>query len=233
MVLYALVKELDRHYESRHDRQDVGLEGLDLEQDRHREIESNARDFPRDSIQDFDETQFHVASKSHPTGYYVIDLRRPTCDCPDFPRVRYCKHIAAVYLHFPHLRPLEPSPSVDPEPAQSAVQVPHTQESSHGHSQDFFILSQKLASITSSALTLAIREAVRSAKYSLTAAIASAEGISALPQQESIAPNQHSWMEMAERMGIRRVSKRSAPRRLAQPEEHGLTECSFGVAKAK
>jgi hypothetical protein len=72
-------------------------------------------------------------------------------------------------------------------------------------------------------------EAVRSAKYSLTAAIASTEGASvSLPYKDVIAPNQHSWPETAERMGVKRVSKR---KRL--PEEHGLTERSIGVAKGK
>jgi hypothetical protein len=49
-----------------------------------------------------------------------------------------------------------------------------------------------------------VMEAVHSAKYSLTVAITSMEGASmSLPHKDVIAPNQHSWPETAERMGVR------------------------------
>jgi hypothetical protein len=75
----------------------------------------------------------------------------------------------------------------------------------------------------------AVIEAVHSAKYSLTAAIASMEGASvSLPHKDVIAPNQHSWPEMAERMGVKWVSK---CKQLSK--EHGLTKQSIGVTKGK
>jgi hypothetical protein len=50
----------------------------------------------------------------------------------------------------------------------------------------------------------------------------------ALPEKERIAPNQKSWPETAERMGVKR-----APKRKRLPEERGITEKSIGVAKGK
>jgi hypothetical protein len=75
----------------------------------------------------------------------------------------------------------------------------------------------------------AILEAARSAKYTLTAAIASVQGATALPEKDVITPNQKSWTETAEWMGV----KRGAPKRKCLPEERGMTAQSFGVAKGK
>jgi pyruvate/2-oxoglutarate dehydrogenase complex dihydrolipoamide acyltransferase (E2) component len=54
------------------------------------------------------------------------------------------------------------------------------------------------------------------------------EGTSALPEKEKIAPNQKSWPETAERMGVKR-----RPKRKRLPEERGITEQSIGVTKGK
>jgi hypothetical protein len=76
--------------------------------------------------------------------------------------------------------------------------------------------------------SLAILEAIQLAKFSLTAAIALAQGTSAIPDKEVIAPNQKSWMEMAMQMGIKK-----APKCKRLPEESGLTKRSIGIAKGK
>jgi hypothetical protein len=220
---------MEPHYRCRHDRQAVGLEGLDLAAARRSEILSSAKDILPDSILQFDHIQFHVASRSRPGEYYAIDLQQSTCECADFPRVRFCKHIAAIYAHFPHLSPEgipasllteDVTPSFQPECAPSA------KDSLEHLTQDIAALSQTLASKSSSS---AILEAARSAKYTLTAAIASTEGSSALPEKDFIAPNQKSWTETAERMGV----KRGARRRKCLPEERGITAQSIGAAKGK
>ena len=66
--------------------------------------------------------------------------------------------------------------------------------------QDIAALSQTLASKSSSS---AILKAAHLAKYTLTAAISSIEGLKALPEKDFIVPNQKSWMEMAEWIGIK------------------------------
>lgn len=219
------------HYEDRHSRQSVGLEGPDLLGQRRREIMSKAEKITRDSIQDFgDSAQFHIASLSRPGEYHVVDLHRPTCDCEDFPRILFCKHIAAIYVHFPHLNPGEKGTLSVPERVQSGTLPRSVQgggESVQTLSQKLFSLSQKLTS-ESGTPNPAVIEAFRSANYSLAMAIASMEGNSALPERDVIAPNQKSWPETARRMGAKRVPK---PRCL--PDEHGLTERSIGVVKGK
>ena len=93
------------------------------------------------------------------------------------------------------------------------------------------VLSHKLALENTGQLppSQVVLEAVRSAKLSLTVAIASVKGSSSspLPQQEKVVPNQHSWTEMAEHMGAQKWHRRRLP------EEIGLTEKAIGAAKGK
>ena len=229
-IIFTLVKSADPYYRFRHERQEAGLDGLNLEKSRKRDIEETAKTITRDSIESFDDSQFHVASQTKLGHFYSINLGPPKCSCPDFPRIRFCKHIGAVYFHFPHLRPVDvpaPSPSQVANEPQHAP-IPATSANKfHSMVQDVNTLSNKLMSEGSdqSAPSPVAVEAVRSAKASLTAAVASVQGSSPLPHREMIAPNQHSWTETAERMG---VQKR---RRL--PEEAGLTQKAIGVAKGK
>ena len=232
-IIYTLVKHLEPYFQNRHARQTFGFEGLDLAAARRQVIEASARDISLDSVLNFDSTHFHVASQSCPGEFYAIDLVRSTCDCADFPRIRFCKHIAAVYVHFPHLCSEGNNAPTPPEsltaPFQPQNQASHD-TTLQALTQDIVMLSQTLASktIDRSADSSATLEAARSAKYSLTAAIASHQSIRALPEKEIIAPNQKSWPETAERMGAKH-----GPKRRYSPEERGLTARSIGIAKAK
>ena len=230
------------YYQNRHERQIVGLEGPDLAGQRQRQLMTGARGTTRDSIQQFDSTQFHVASESRPGAYYEINLDRSICNCPDFPRSRFCKHLAAINVHFPHLCKQESSFPSDTElggllyPPKRVLtpEVGRTsspQESLQKLMQDIKSLSHqlddKISDLTDESAP-AVMEAIHSVKYSLTAAIASTQGSRALPDREDIPPNQNSWTETAERMGTKR-----APKRHRLPDEHGLTARSIGIPKGK
>lgn len=232
-LLFILVKSADPYYQFRHDRQQAGLDGLNLEASRRRDIEEAANKVTRDSIEKFDDSQFHVASQTKSGHFYAINLALPTCNCPDFPRIRHCKHIGAVYFHFPHLRPSN-VPAASPAVSGSeCAPIPATSTSNTFHLlvQDVNLLSHRLVSEgnTQLAPSQVVVEAVRSAKASLSAAIASVNGSSPLPHRERIAPNQHSWTETAESMGVRRT----AAKRRRLPEDVGLTEKTIGSAKGK
>jgi hypothetical protein len=126
------------------------------------------------------------------------------CNCADFPRIQFCKHIAAIHAHFPHLSPEGIDASVLTEDITSLFQLertPSQEDSLQNLTQDIAALSHTLASKSSSS---AILEAARSAKYMLAAAIASTQGSNALPEKDIIAPNQKSWTETAEWMGVKR-----------------------------
>jgi hypothetical protein len=71
-------------------------------------------------------------------------------------------------------------------------------------------------------------EAFRSAKHSLTVAIACSQNLSALPEKKYIAPNQKMWKETADHMGVR-----WPPKKKRLPDEHRITDRSIGVVKGK
>src|SRR6266851_461053 len=195
------------------------------------QILSSIKDITPDLILQFNHVQFHVTSQSHPGEYYTIDLQQPACDCADFPRIQFCKHIAAIYAHFPHLSPEginTPVLTEDITPL-SQPECASTQENNlQSLTQDIAALSQTLVSKSSSS---AILEAARSAKYTLTVAISSIEGSNALPEKDFIVPNQKSWIETAKRMGVKcGTPKRKCP---PAPKERRVTARSIGVAKGK
>ena len=227
------------YYQNWHKRQAVGLEGPDLAGQRHRQLLAGARGTSRDSIQQFDSTRFHIASASRPGAYYEIDLNR-SCNCPDFPRIRFCKHLATINVHFPHLCTKDNNPPIDrgiggasnaPQcvPTPDVCRSSSPQESLQKLKQEIKLLSQELDKIGDIPDESApdVVEAFRSVKYSLTAAIASTQGSRALPNREVSPPNQNSWTETAERMGCKRAPKRRLP------GEHGLTERSIGAPRKR
>jgi hypothetical protein len=231
---------MEPYYQSQQLRRITGFEGLDLAGARRQEITASARAISVDSILQFDLTQFHVASQSRPGTFYLVDLNLSTCDCQDFPRIRFCKHLAAIHLHFPHLCFEETDPDQHegvPDPdlelcPESAPTPEETLQLLMREINSLSLLSQNLASKHISRSSHgAVLEAVRSAKYSLTAAITSSatEGTSALPDKENVAPNQKSgWGETATRMGAKR-----APKQKCLPEERVLTERAIGVPNGK
>jgi len=70
--------------------------------------------------------------------------------------------------------------------------------------QEVSILSRTLAAqpITELDSSSAIVKAFCTLKHSLMAAIAFRQGTSALPNKEKIPPNQKTWQEMVQQMGI-------------------------------
>ena len=169
-----------------------------------------------DSIHHVGSTKFNVASQYNPGHHYAIDFTQSTCDCNDFPRIWYCKHIAAIRVHFPQL--CAPSPSCANGSSRSAVpervrapdrphQAPRSEEDGADILlKDIYALCHELSAVTDrSTLDL---QALKSVKYSLKAVVASADGSRALPEKDVFHPNQKPWAETAERMGVRKASKR-------------------------
>jgi len=190
--------------QNRHKRQLVGLEGPDLEEARREQILESARNISPDSIHPVSNTEFLIASESNPGHRYPIDLTQSTCDCKDFPRIRLCKHIAAVNEHFPALRSKGSSFSEIPECMRDqdlpqSAPKPNADEERVVLLKDINALCQQLTALSDDATP--DLEALKTVKHSLKAVIASANGSRALPEKDNFNPNQKTWAEMAERMG--------------------------------
>jgi hypothetical protein len=175
-LVHTLVNDIDTHFQNVHTRQTVGLDGPDLAGKRRREILASAGKISRDSIQQLEPTRFHVASQSRPGAYYVIDLDLVNCNCKNFPFAQFCKHIAAIYVHFPELTPEVPStisPSVDREVPEALQRVITPQESLHSLTQEIALLSHKLSDHSDQSTSPVVLQAVCLARYSLEMVLAS------------------------------------------------------------
>ena len=216
-LIYVLLTDLLPEMEDRHKRQELGMEGSDLAKERTNEILTRAPEFPQDRIEQVDEERFLVRS-SNQEKFYNVGFK--DCDCRDFPRVKLCKHVAAVQHYFGGKHsapPTQPGPTApdSQETASAAAITPGNtnQENAAHHSalliaaaNDLITLSRQLLTQAPSA-TPELVKSVHSVRSHLSV-VASATGDSQLPEKEAIAPNQLSWPETAKRMGVKWGGKR-------------------------
>jgi hypothetical protein len=202
-VIVTLVMGMVGYYENKHSCQIVSLDGKDLMVECRQELLERAAEIPSESIQKLDDTQFHIVSKSRPGLYHTVDLHRSICQCEDFLRIQFCRHIAAVLCHFPELSPQEintiSSSGSSPEGTESEdcpqrVHVHRPKQTIQVLAQDISMLSQTLAATQAAqsaestvAQSDAVIEAACSAEYSLMAAIVAMQGNTALPNPDVIA----------------------------------------------
>ena len=204
-VIQVLTTRFQSEFENRYGQQDLGLNGPDLEGMCRCQILMSARTISLDSIKQISNTKFSVASQSCPGHHYAINLTQSTCNCDDFLRIRFCKHIAAITVHSPK----EGSPSEAPEhvrtqnppvhaqnPSVRAQNLPQHILKSDEESIDILLrdinaLCQKLNSASIGNCTPDL-EALKSVKFSLKAAIDLASGSRALPEKDDFHPKQNT-----------------------------------------
>jgi SWIM zinc finger len=107
-LIHMLVVEFLLDLEMCHKWQELGMHGRDLAKQHHQQILRHAPKTPLTQIQKINDLHFEVQS-SNSNKFYNIDLVTTTCSCSDFPRIRLCKHIAAV-VHFFGGANLRPQP---------------------------------------------------------------------------------------------------------------------------
>src|SRR5258708_5734202 len=107
------------------------MEGANLAKTRRRQILMCIPATPLENIQKNDDLHFDVQS-SNSNKFYKVNLGTTSYDCSDFPRIRMCKHIAAV-VHFFGGADLGPQALVNMGASSSPVQrdgsVPHMDDS--------------------------------------------------------------------------------------------------------
>ena len=217
-IVQVLTTRFQSEFENRYERQDIGLNGPDLGGTRRREILKSAQTISPDSIRQVSDTKFVVASQSRPGHHYAIDLDQPTCNCNDFPRIRFCKHIAAITAHSPKGgSPSEASGRVRAQdPPVRARDPPQPVPKSDEESVDILLrdinaLCQQLNSAMVGNRTPDL-QALNSVRFSLKAAIDSASGSRALPEKDVFNPKRNTWAETTDKMGSggdRRPPKRN------------------------
>jgi len=214
-IIKTLVKKFVPDFQIRHEQQTVGLEGWGLEDKHQQQILVSARNIPLDSIHQVNDTELSVASKSYPGHCYLVDLSNSTCDCDcdDFLRIRFCKHIAAVNVYFPELFP-EPERSSSPEiPECARIQDPPPSAPGSDANEEHVVLLKDITTLCQQLMAVSDEatpnvQTLESVKFSLNAAIALANGTQAFPEKENFNPNQKTWAETAKHMGAQKAPRR-------------------------
>jgi hypothetical protein len=193
-LIYVLIHDLLPEIEDRYERQTIGMHGDNLGEEREQDIRARAPEIPRAHIQQVEPERFLVRS-SNQEKFYSIHSVLNECNCEDFPRVKFCKHLAAVQHYFGGAPVAQPSP-IAPESC-------HAQESGNAASQENAAASlisavDQVITLSRQLLTQAPRatpemvKSVRAIRSHLSVvASATTEG-QALPKKEAIAPNQLS-----------------------------------------
>src|SRR5229473_5962469 len=146
-LVYTLVVEFISDLEMHHKRQELGMHGGDLAEQRRQQILRRAPETPLTQIRKIDDLHFEVQS-SNSNKFHLINLVTTTCSCSDFPHIRLCKHIAAVVHFFGGVDP-GPQPPVNAGASSSPVQwdgsTAHMDDSAAvSVIKDIFRLSQEL-----------------------------------------------------------------------------------------
>jgi len=202
-IIQALVLDFLPEIQTQLSRQAIKLEGPNLEAAHHKQILRITRNISPDSIHQIGDAKFFVASESCPGHHYTINLNQLNCDCYDFPRIWHCKHIAAINVHIPGLCPKVDCPSKIPECAHVPVlpkPMPRPEESAK-ILKDINALCQQLNAVSDHSTP--DLKALKSVKFSLTQAIALANGSWALPKKDVFHLNKNTWAETAKCMGAK------------------------------
>ncbi len=86
-------------YETKHDCREKGFEGPNLSKKRRMDILAQTPEVDAESIHDLGSDRFSMQSGTHSLQMYSVKLGTQSYDCPDWPRVRLCKHVTTV-AHF-------------------------------------------------------------------------------------------------------------------------------------
>ena len=146
---------------------------------------------------------------------YLVKLCDKSCDCADWPRVRLCKHIATVSHFFETVEltfqtvelGIDCSPA--PEIANSAVAPVESEDSANSSDASAAAILESVISVSKEFLSNGAPsspDTVRSLQVveaHLTAVVRSSQSLeSPLPNKQEIPPNQHSWTETTQQMGV-------------------------------
>ncbi len=227
-LVHTLVTDVIRHYQNRHYRQNLKLEGSDLAEKCLKEIHTRTPEIKADAIRDLGDNHYYVQSLANPSLTYVVELSTQKCDCADWPRVELCKHVTAVAHFFGNVDQQSEELEDILETAQRALQrseSPGTESSVRALSivENLVAASQEYlgGGAPSSPGTICNLKIVETHFTATVQKSRSSE--SPLPDKEIIPPNQGTeWTETVKRMGAK---QRQRPRPTSSsPPEASATE---------
>ena len=228
-LIYTLVMVMLPSYENRHNRQKLGFDGPDLANKRRTEILVRAPELKVESICNLGDDQFSVQSVTHSPRTYSVELRAQSCNCPDWPRVQLCKHVAAVAHYFGGNQQIDAKIET-----LKTVKPNWDREGSLGAQSD----GSSAASIVENVIAVsraylddgapsspATVRSLQMVESHLSAIVRTSQPESPLPDKVVLPPNQGTnWAETAQRMGATRKRRRPHPTTTSSPDPPPATE---------
>ncbi len=220
-LIHTLIIDMLPHYQARHDSQEVGFSGSNLAQKRRKEILTRTLEINANSICGLGNDRYSVKSETVTLRTYLVKLSKQSCDCPDWPRVQLCKHVAAVAHFFGNGDQLVADADAAPKTMQPVelCGLPDACSNATAASilENVITVSKAFLSdgVPKSPGTIRSLHSVESHLAAIVQNSCSPE--SPLPEKETILPNQHTWMETTQRMGAQR-QKRPHPTTTSSPE---------------
>ena len=213
--------------EVRCNRQHHEFDGVDLATKQRQQILARAPEMSTDTIRSLGSGRFYVRSAADSAKMYLVDLSKDrsvntsksyliehgkdSCDCPDWPRVRLCKHIAATAHFFAGTPDTRPALDSVPERSQNALlAVSSVSNTAVPILENLISVSKELLSNGPPSLPGTVRSLWLVESHLTAVAQSSRASQSPLPDRETLLPIQRTWTETAEQMGAKR-QKRSHP----------------------
>ena len=219
-LIHTLTVDMLPYYETRHNSQELGFDGSNLAQKRRKEILARTPEIEADSIRAAEDDRYYVQSATDPSRSYLVGLTTQSCDCPDWPRVRLCKHVAAVAHFFGKVDQFVDQ-DAESVPAPPTVHSEGPVGGSGDACSNAASILEKVITVSKDFLSDGVPSSpgtvrsLQSVEAHLTAVYqTSRSSESPLPAKENVPPNQHTWTETAQWMGMQ---PRPRKRRCANP----------------
>ena len=217
-LVSTLVVDMLPAYERRCHCQEHEFDGANLAEKQRKAICARAPEMSAESIQSLSRECFYVRSMSNLEKMYLVDLGRDhsqdlsddylikngkdSCDCPDWPKARLCKHIAAI-AHSGSIANQYIAPSTIPKERKTSVDSYDSKSSASDAStipilENLISVSRDYPSDAPPSSPGTVRS-LRLVESHLTAVLQTSRASqSPLPDRENLPPNQSTWTKTAE-----------------------------------
>ena len=225
-------------YAIHHVRQELGFEGLNLANKRRKELLARTPEMNAACVCDLGDDKFQVRSSTESSRFYAVDLSMQSCDCPDWPRVRLCKHVTAA-AHFFRDGDLQIEEKVPKGPLpirEGSADHARATETATSVLENVIAVSKALLNHGELSSLETVRSLQMVESHLTGIAHCSHPSESPLPDKEDIPPNEGTWTRTAERMGAKRQRKKPRPTTTSPPEPsatHRIGELNRKKARVK
>lgn len=205
-------------YKAKHQSQQYGFQGPDLEMQQCKKMQTHAATFTLDDIFEIAPGHLYlVCSQSCPEHQHTVDVETYTCDCKNFPLIYCCAHLYAVQSLFLEI--------VDEVPLTSLwICTPESHKEDRKGGDEMWAScdatvtnSAILTGIVSKIQCVAVCTCIAPSMYLtdelqqlgslLNTILTSSPQPTVHPKVKKVAPNQYSWLEMKLVMDTRTKTK--------------------------